>query len=269
MISRARQEGKIDINATIDRYLALPEGNVYPTIEELLTHTSGYKAYYFESPMIANFFKGRNDFYGITKDMVSSKAGKLSLPKESYEFNYSNYGYAVLGLVLEEVYESDYTTLMNEYVREELQLSNTHISDQSGVLGKYWDWNGDDAYLSAGALTSDIADMLAYAQLQLDKYEYFADCHGSLKEINAGTEQYEMMGINMDEIGMAWIIDKENGIIWHNGGTGNYNSYLGFNPETGVAVVVLSNLPPNYRIPATVLGIKAIAELEDSYSVEH
>ena len=31
----------------------------------------------------------------------------------------------------------------------------------------------------------------------------------------------------MDEIGMAWIIDKENGFIWHNGGTGHYNSYLG------------------------------------------
>lgn len=52
MISKAVQEEKIDINATIDQYLTLPEGNDYPTIEELLTHTSGYKAYYFESPMI-------------------------------------------------------------------------------------------------------------------------------------------------------------------------------------------------------------------------
>ncbi len=72
-----------------------------------------------------------------------------------------------------------------------------------------------------------------------------------------------MMGIQMDEIGMSWIIDKENGIIWHNGGTGDYNSYLGFCPETGVAVVVLSNLSPNYRIPATVLGVKLLKELEN------
>ena len=63
--------------------------------------------------------------------------------------------------------------------------------------------------------------------------------------------------IHMDEIGMAWIIDRENGFIWHNGGTGHYNSYLGFCPETGTSVVVLSNLPPNDRIPATVLGIKS------------
>ncbi len=65
----------------------------------------------------------------------------------------------------------------------------------------------------------------------------------------------------MDEIGMAWIIDNKNGIIWHNGGTGDYNSYIGFQPKTKTAVVVLSNLPPNYRIPATVLGVKLLLEL--------
>lgn len=257
------REEKVDINATIDQYLDLPKGNSYPTIEELLTHTSGYKGFYFESPMVSNFFKGRNDFYGITKDMVISKAGKLNLTDEEYKFNYSNYGYAVLGLILEAVYERDYATLMNEFVQEELKLANTQISNQSGDLGKYWDWNSDDAYLSAGALTSDITDMLSYAQMQLDSVEYFADCQKSLKEINASTEQYKMMGIQMDEIGMSWIIDKENGIIWHNGGTGDYNSYLGFCPETGVAVVVLSNLSPNYRIPATVLGVKLLKELEN------
>ena len=49
----------------------------------------------------------------------------------------------------------------------------------------------------------------------------------------------------------------------YNGGTGNYNSYLGFNPETGTAVVVLSNLAPNYRVPATVLGVKLLLELDN------
>ena len=42
LISKAIQEEKINIDCTIDNYLSLPEGNTYPTIEELLTHTSGY-----------------------------------------------------------------------------------------------------------------------------------------------------------------------------------------------------------------------------------
>jgi len=120
----------------------------------------------------------------------------------------------------------------------------------------------NDGYLSAGALTSDISDMLAYAQMQLDEDSPFAVCRKSLKTINDSTESYRMMGICMDEIGMAWIINRENGFIWHHGGTGHYNSYLGFCPETGTAVVVLSNLSPDDRIPATVLGIKRLQELD-------
>ena len=68
----------------------------------------------------------------------------------------------------------------------------------------------------------------------------------------------------MNEIGMAWLIDNKNGIVWHNGGTGNYNSYLGFNFETKTGVVVLSNLAPNYRIPATLLGVKLLLELKSA-----
>ncbi len=149
---------------------------------------------------------------------------------------------------------------VNDYVRNDLGLTATKISDQSGDLGNYWNWEANDAYLSAGALTSDISDMLAYAQMQMNDPR-FLPCHESRKTINASTESYLAMGIRMDGIGMAWILDNENGFIWHNGGTGHYNSYLGFCRETGTAVAVLSNLSPNDRIPATVLGIKKLQEL--------
>lgn len=263
LINKAITEGKINIDDTIDKYLPLPDYNEYPAIKELLTHTSGYKEYYFENPMISNFFKARNDFYGITKGMVLHKASDLSMDKERYSFTYSNYGYAVLGLVLEAVYDTDYTTLVNDFVQNELGLTDTKISDKTGDLGNYWDWRENDAYLPAGAVTTNITDMLTYAQMQLESNPYFSECHKSLKTINASTEDYKTMGINMDEIGMSWIIDNENGIIWHNGGTGNYNSYLGFNPETKTAVVVLSNLAPDYRIPATVLGIKLLFHMKN------
>lgn len=261
LINKAIMEGKVNIDDAIDNYLPLPNAAGYPTIKELLTHTSGYREYYFESPMIFNFFKGRNDFYAITKEMVLYKASGLHMNKEDYGFIYSNYGYAVLGLVLESVYGTDYTTLINDFARNELKMADTKISDQSGDLGNYWAWKANDAYLPAGGITSNISDMLSYAQMQLESSPYFLECHKSLKTINASAEDYKTMGINMDGIGMSWIIDNENSIIWHNGGTGDYNSYLGFHPATGTAVVVLSNLAPNDRIPATVLGIKLLMEL--------
>ncbi len=261
LIYKAVGDGMINVDDTIDEYLILPADNDYPTITELLTHTSGYRGYYFESPMIANYLKGRNDYYDITKEMVLKKAGSLNMNKENYDFSYSNFGYAVLGFVLEKVYDTDYTTLLNEFVQDELNLRATHISDYSGDLGNYWEWKSDDAYISAGAVTSNIDDMMRYAKMQLEEDTYFAGCHQSPKTINASTEDYKMMDINLDEIGMAWITDNENGIVWHSGGTGDYNSYLGFHRQSGVAVVILSNLSPNYRIPATVLGVKLLLEL--------
>ena len=83
MISRAVTEGRIRLDDTIDAYLPLPEGKSYPTITELLTHTSGYSAYYFSTPMIGNFFAGRNSFNGISRDMVLTK----SVPSSSLLLN--------------------------------------------------------------------------------------------------------------------------------------------------------------------------------------
>jgi CubicO group peptidase (beta-lactamase class C family) len=58
------------------------------------------------------------------------------------------------------------------------------------------------------------------------------------------------------------MIDDEHGIVWHNGGTSNFSSYMGFDPERQIAVVILANLAPGYRIPATVLGAKLLLELQ-------
>ena len=265
LVCKAVSEGRIRLDDTIEAYLDLPQGKSYPSVRELLTHTSGYKAYYFAAPMIANFFSGRNSFFGISREMILAKCRSLDMNRDSYGFTYSNFGYAVLGLVLEAVYGQDYTSLLHAFLQEDLGLTATKISEGDGELGHYWDWQEDDAYLGAGAVTSDIEDMLLYAKMQLEEVAPFALCHQSLKTIYASSESYQTMGIHMDEIGMAWIIDRENGFIWHNGGTGHYNSYLGFCPETETAVVVLSNLSPSDRIPATLLGIKKLQDLNRKY----
>ena len=263
LVRKAMLEGKIDIYDTIDKYLDFPSGKKYPTVLQLLTHTSGYKEYYFELPMIRNKLTGRNDYYGISEETVQKRAGRTRQRFSTYGFKYSNFGYAVLGLILESVYGEDYSVLLNRFISDELSLADTHVSSGDGDLGRYWKWKDDDGYISAGAVTSDIEDMLKYAKLQLDDEGIFLYCHYPQKEIGATTSAYDAMGIRMDEIGMAWIIDDVNGIIWHNGGTGHYNCYLGFIPDKGIAVVVLSNLSPNRRIPATVLGPKLLAELAD------
>lgn len=77
---------------------------------------------------------GRNDFCGITKEMVLDKTSNLNMDRKSYSFTYSNYGYAVLGLVFEAVYDTDYTTLVNYFLQNGLGLTNTKISDKMATL---------------------------------------------------------------------------------------------------------------------------------------
>lgn len=263
LLCKAISEGKVSLDDHIDKYLNLDKKNYYPAIRRIVTHTSGYRGYYFETPMISNFLNNENSFNQISQDMFLKRIGKIDLCDSDYSFKYSNFGMAVLGIVLEQIYGKDYTSLMNAYISDDLGLINTKISDGSGDLDSYWKWSKSDAYIPAGALLSDITDMMQYVKIHMDeKPDYLAMAHKVLAEVNATTAGYGKMGIRMDAVGAGWMIDHENNIIWHNGGTGDYNSYIGFDKKNQIGVVILSNLPPNYRIPATVMGVEILTSLQ-------
>jgi CubicO group peptidase (beta-lactamase class C family) len=47
----------------------------------------------------------------------------------------------------------------------------------------------------------------------------------------------------LGDIALGWLVMKRDGeeIVWHNGGTGGYRSFIGYDAKTKVGVVVLSN----------------------------
>lgn len=264
LILRAESDGTLRLTDPVNRFLQLPDQAYYPSIERLLTHRSGYQGFYLERPMIGNFFSGENTFYRVSRSMMLRRVGKVHLQDRDYPFSYSNFGISVLGLVLEEVYQTRYPDLVNAFVQQELGMQHTRISDGTGNLENYWSWAEDDAYIPAGALISTADDMAIYARALLQgSPAYLLRARDPLAKINATTEQFALLGIRMDSAGAAWMMDDEHGIIWHNGGTSNYSSYMGFDPARKVAVVVLTNLSPDFRIPATVLGAKLMLELQD------
>ena len=119
LICKAADEGKICIDDTIDKYLDLPQDKEYPTIADLLTHTSGYKEYYLESPMVKNFFTGKNSFYGISDEMFLKRIARVDVSKADKSWRYSNFGFATLGQILEAVYDCEYTGMANEFLLEQ------------------------------------------------------------------------------------------------------------------------------------------------------
>jgi CubicO group peptidase (beta-lactamase class C family) len=263
LLFKAISENKADLDDAISRFLNLPSKGYYPTIKRLLTHTSGYKSSYYEGFASTAFFDLRNAFYGITDKMALNRIETINLENKDYPFLYSNFGFAVFGLTLESIYNEDYTPLMNGYIKNDLGLNNTKISDGSGDLSNYWLWDKENSYIPAGAIMSTITDMMLYAKMQMDETPpYLGISHNVLARVNATSSDYAELGIRIDAVGAGWMIDTVNNIIWHNGATGNYNSYLGFDKTKQIAVVVLSNMEAGFRLNATVVGSKLLRELQ-------
>lgn len=262
LCAKAVSEGKLKLTDSISKYLPLDGEKYYPTVERLLTHTSGYDGYYFESQMIGNkLAHTTNDFYGISKEKILQRVKSVELQNKDYPFVYSNFGISVVGLVLEKVYNDDFTGLMNGFIRTELNLTNTQAAKQSGNLDKYWKWKAEDGYLPAGAIISNIQDMASYLNLYLtDKLSYSAQTCAKIKQIDANNAAFEKVNVRLDGIGMTWILDEKNGIVWHDGATTDFNSYMGFSADKTRGVVILSNLNANDKISMTVIGAKILAE---------
>jgi CubicO group peptidase (beta-lactamase class C family) len=263
LLSKAISENRMNLDNPINMFFNLPSKGYYPTIKRLVTHTSGYKSVYYEGLVSTDFLAGRNDFYGTTRKMLLNRIGTINLENRDYPFEYSNFGMAIVGLILENIYNENYTPLMNDYIKNDLGLHQTKISDGSGDLSNYWIWDNGNPHIAAGAIISTITDMMRYAQMHINETpSYLSLSHGVLAQVNATTSDYEKLDIRVDAVGAGWMIDTVNNVTWHNGGTGNYNSYLGFNKTKKIAVVVLSNMAPDFRINATVISMKLFKELE-------
>lgn len=259
LVNKAIAEGKMKLDDEISAYIELPANNFYPTLQELLSHTSGYKSFYFEPNMIFNGLVDRNIYQGIKSDRIINRARTRSLPMAAYDFKYSNYGYALLGALLEKVYDTNYTKLVNEYAKEQ-GLKNTGIGNTNDDLRRYTTWSENDAYLSSNGVRTDIEDMLKLINTIMNDPNY-AGMYQSVRVINQENALNNKYNIHMDEIGMSWVIDNTNSFIWNNGATDNYNMYIGFSPSTKKAVIIMSNMPSSYRTSTTVMGIKCLKRM--------
>lgn len=88
----------------------------------------------------------------------------------------------------------------------------------------------------AGALRSSANDMLTFLEAFLGyKESPLAPAIKAVLEVRRPAGQ--------TTIGLAWLIDSADGreIAWHNGGTGGFRSWVGYDPKERIGVVVLSN----------------------------
>jgi hypothetical protein len=98
-----------------------------------------------------------------------------------------------------------------------------------------WDF---DSLAGAGAIRSTANDLLTFLDAMMGLHE--TPLSKAMASMTATRRTTGTPGI---DIALAWHISDVNGsdIVWHNGGTGGYSSFIGFDPKRRAGVVVLSN----------------------------
>jgi CubicO group peptidase (beta-lactamase class C family) len=164
------------------------------------------------------------------------------------QFEYSNLGVGLLGHALSLAAGKSYEQLEQERVWTPLGMTHTAITltpwmtehlalghDVAGAVTANWDL---PTLAGAGAIRSTTGDMLKFLDANLHPER---GPLGKALEL-AHRERASAGGANV-AIGLNWIVLHAGAdtIIWHNGGTGGYRTYIGFEPSRKMGVVVLTN----------------------------
>ncbi|HTP89896.1 MAG TPA: serine hydrolase [Bryobacteraceae bacterium] len=167
-------------------------------------------------------------------------------PGEKYE--YSNLGAGLLGHALALKAGMPYEELVRRRILEPLRMRSTSITlseemkqriasgyDAQLSPAKNWDF---DALAGCGALRSTASDMLRFLSANLELTD--TPLRGAMRRMRSVSKPTGAPDLNID---MAWHVFTRFGreIVWHNGGTFGYRSFIGFDPAAKKGVVVLCN----------------------------
>lgn len=212
---------------------------------DLATHTSGLLR-------IPNNMKPadvKNPYADYTvKAMYEYLADRGPRRTPGERFAYSNLGMGLLGHALALRAGKDFESLIIERIAAPLAMHSTRITlseEDQPRLATGHDADGD-AYpnwdlptlAGAGALRSTADDMLNFLAAQL------GICETPLSAAIAATHEsrHDANPETLGKIALGWFVQGgDSPVLWHNGQTGGYHSFVGFRPEPAAGVVVLTN----------------------------
>ena len=206
------------------------------------------------------------------------------------QFEYSNVGAALLAHVLALRAGTDYETLVKSRILDPLGMKDTGVSltpsmsarlavgygATSSGIGPVRSLPDSDAFAGAGALRSTADDMLVFlAALSgysgtplarslsaMLRFQLLMDGQGAvLRDSVSGLSRF-FKKLVAEKTGLAWgifipralgIFRAGNDIFSHDGRTPGFWSFVGFDPEARVGVVLLSNL--GYSLGVSDIGM--------------
>jgi len=164
------------------------------------------------------------------------------------QYEYSNWGVALLGNVLSLRAGADYEVLLKARITDPLQMHDTavrltprmseHLAHGHGENGKprpNWDM---PTFAGAGGIRSTANDLLKFVAVHLG----LTEAPISKAALRTHDHQYEWRRDRI-EMGLGWFFEPqfESKIITHSGGTGGYVTLMAFDMAKRKGVIVLAN----------------------------
>ncbi|MCH2046524.1 MAG: serine hydrolase [Saprospiraceae bacterium] len=214
------------------------------TLRHLRDHRAGI-------PRLSDQFSPKDwsdPYNGYSDSLLEIELQKLSIDS-TVQWQYSNLGYAILGRVLEKSTQQNFESLMGNLLQDasmkhsvlvhpNVQHPNLAEPFNSGTEYSYWHFTGTSRY--AGGIISCTKDLINYLKYQQENHPLFQS-DSIYDMIPTGSTA---LGENKLFYKQGWLIfrpEEQTEILWHNGGTGGFTSFVGYNKKTKLAVVVLSN----------------------------
>lgn len=241
--------GELDLDDSIENFL--PDDVRTPqskgrsiTLHDLATHCSGLPC------MPPNFREGDplNPYADYTIEEMYEALGQIELTEPiGWVYEYSNFGFGLLGHLLELKLASSYEQIVIDRLCAPLELNATRMTlDESlkrrlavphanGKPVVVWE---DTTMAGAGSFLSTAGDMIRFLSAHFN-----AGDSPLKKAMSLTIQKRRPTNAPATAMGLGWHVDSENAldIVWHNGGSGGSRSYAAMLPSSKTAVVVLSN----------------------------
>lgn len=242
------EEGKVKLTDPIQKFLpaevkAPVRGDKVITFEDLASARSGLPRLPDNMTPADNF----NPYLDYTTDKLFAFLNSHNLSRDiGSQYEYSNLGMGLLGVLVGRIDGKPYRESVEQRILKPLGMNSTFLnspgrSDKNIAQGyadtnpaPAWTWSDESCLQGAGGLLSNAEDMIRFLLANMNPKD---DALGRAMK-NAHKPRMEV-GRNDMKIGLGWHL--RNKIIWHNGGTGGFRTFAGFEPEKKMAVVVLTN----------------------------
>jgi len=213
------------------------------TVGQIVTHTSGLPGLpaQYQPPDMDNPYAAATE-----RDLLDALATTELTREPGAQWEYSNFAMIVLSYALARRSGKDFETLLHERLLVPLGMNDTYVARRppqvrlaEGHLSNTkpavpWDFHPDMA--GVGGVRATLPDMLRYLEGELGTRE------SAITPALARTQD-EVANVGGHRMGMNWFLLARNGrtIVVHEGGTGGFSSFAGFDRTAKRAAVLLSD----------------------------